>query len=229
MTTEERPESRRLGPQREATIEALCEHFADDVLSVEEFERRIDTAHRASTPADLEALLQDLPARHLPTASPRQEGVSRPEGYSVTSPERVKDQAIVMAVMGGTSRKGRWSPARKNYSIALMGGAELDFREAVMPPGVTELRIYAMWGGVDVIVPPGLHVESHGFAVLGGFDHAADDALLPGPHAPTLRITGLAVMGGVDITVRHPGESAREARRRRRLESKERKRLGDGS
>jgi len=229
MTTEERPEGPRLGPQRDATIEALCEHFADDVLSVEEFERRIDTAHRATTQADLEALLQDLPARHLPAASPRKEGLARTQGYSVTSPERVQDQAVVMAIMSGIGRKGRWSPARNNYAIALMGGAELDFREAVMPPGVTELRIYAMWGGVEVIVPPGLHVESHGFAVLGGFEHAADDALLPGPHTPTLRITGLAVMGGVEITVRHPGESAREARRRRRLESKERKRLGGGS
>src|SRR5690606_22274815 len=89
MTTEERPEGPRLGPQRDATIEALCEHFADDVLSVEEFERRIDTAHRATTQADLEALLQDLPARHLPAASPRKEGLARTQGYSVTSPERV--------------------------------------------------------------------------------------------------------------------------------------------
>jgi predicted membrane protein len=52
-----------------------------------------------------------------------------------------------------------------------MGGSELDFREAVMGPGVTELQIFAVCGGVEVVVPPGLNVESHGIAIMGGFEH----------------------------------------------------------
>jgi hypothetical protein len=134
----------------------------------------------------------------------------------------------VIAVLGGTGRKGRWSPARNNFVISVMGGAELDFREAVLPPGVTEVRIYTVWGGVEIVVPPDLHVESRGFALMGGFEHAAEDAVAPGPGAPTLRITGFAVMGGVDISVRRPGETVRDARRRRRIERKERRRLEDG-
>ena len=90
-----------------------------------------------------------------------------------------------------------------------------------MGPGVTELQIFAMWGGVEVIVPPGLNVESHGIGLLGGFEHKADSYTQPNPAAPTLRVTGVALMGGVDIVVRHPGESARDARRRRRVERRE--------
>lgn len=97
-----------------------------------------------------------------------------------------------------------------------------------MAPGVTELQIFALWGGVEVIVPPGLNVESHGIAILGGFEHAGDGEYPADPNAPTLRITGAACMGGVDVTVRHPGETARDARRRRRLERKERRRLSRG-
>jgi hypothetical protein len=134
----------------------------------------------------------------------------------------------VIAVLGGTGRKGRWSPARNNFVISVMGGAELDFREAILPPGVTEVQIYTVWGGVEIVVPPDLHVESHGFALMGGFEHAAEGAVAPGPGAPTLRITGFAVMGGVDISVRRPGETVRDARRRRRIERKERRRLEDG-
>jgi hypothetical protein len=89
-----------------------------------------------------------------------------------------------------------------------------------MGPGVTELHVYTLWGGVEVIVPPGMNVESHGIGILGGFEHAPDRS--PDPTAPTLRVTGLAVMGGVDITVRHAGESARDARRRRRQERRDR-------
>ncbi|MBA3968803.1 MAG: hypothetical protein H0X52_01725, partial [Gemmatimonadetes bacterium] len=36
------------------------------------------------------------------------------------------------------------------------------------------------------------------------------------PSAPLLRVSGLAIMGGVDIQVRLSGESARDAKRRLR-------------
>jgi hypothetical protein len=134
----------------------------------------------------------------------------------------VKERSFAVAVMGGTRRAGRWNPARTNHAIAIMGGAEIDFREAVMGPGLTELRIFTLWGGVEVIVPPGMNVESHGVGILGGFEHAPDR---PGdPNAPTLRVTGLALMGGVDIKVRQAGESARDARRRRRQERRDKAR-----
>ena len=214
--------------RRTTTIDALCEHFAADRLTVEEFERRVDSAHDATTNADLDALLQDLPKPSNKVAR-ASDGTGGAPGYSVAHPDRVKDRELVVAVMGGTGRKGRWSPARHNVVMAVMGGAELDFREAVMPPGVTELQIYTFWGGVEILVPPDMQVESHGLAVLGGFEHAAEGALEPGPETPTLRITGVAVMGGVDISVRRPGETARDARRRRRLERRERRQLGDGS
>ncbi len=136
--------------------------------------------------------------------------------FTVTSAGQVKEQGFIVAIMGGSARKGRWSPARKNYSIAVMG------------PGVTELQVFTLCGGVEVIVPPGLNVESHGIAIMGGFEHRGDDYHNPDPHAPTLRITGVAIMGGVEVTVRHPGETARDARRRRKLERKERRRRMKG-
>lgn len=212
---------------RKTTIDLLCEHFAEDRLSVEEFERRLDTAHQATTSSELEALLQDLPR---PSAAParRADQPASANSYSLADPSRVKERELVIAVLGGTGRKGRWSPARNNFVISVMGGAELDFREAVLAPGVTEVQIYTVWGGVEIVVPPDLHVESHGFALMGGFEHAAEDAVDPGPGAPTLRVTGFALMGGVDISVRRPGETVRDARRRRRMERKERRRLEDG-
>lgn len=213
--------------RRQATIDLLCEHFAEDRLTVEEFERRVDDVHQAASQADLDALLSDLPAPR--TAATRASGVPATAGaHDLADPSRVKDRGVVVAILGGTGRKGRWSPARQNLVVSIMGGAELDFREAVMPPGVTELQIYTMWGGVDVIVPPGMHVESHGLAIMGGFEHAADEAVAPDPRRPTLRITGIALMAGVDISVRLPGESARDARKRKRLERRDRKRLEDG-
>jgi len=207
---------------RQVTIDALCEHFANDVMSVEEFERRVDAAHAAASTEDLRKLLLDLPGANLPAVAGSATPAVPGRDYSMTTRDQVKERSFAVAVLGGTRRAGRWSPARTNHAIAVMGGAEIDFREAVMGPGVTELRIFALWGGVEVIVPPGMNVESHGIGIMGGFEHAPD--MPPDPNAPTLRVTGLALMGGVDITVRHAGESARDARRRRRQERRDRAR-----
>jgi hypothetical protein len=193
-------------------------------MSIEEFERRVETAHAATTSDELRELLRDLPSGgHLPAVVDPETGAPAPRP-SAWSSAQVKEREFVVAVLGGSNRAGRWRPARKNFAVAVCGGAELDFREAVMGPGVTELQIYTIWGGVDVIVPPGLNVESHGIALMGGFDHAGDQLQSPDPDAPTLRITGLALMAGVGISVRHSGETASDARRRRKLERREQRR-----
>jgi hypothetical protein len=212
------------------TIDALCEHFANDVMTVEEFERRVYAAHAATSADVLEELLRDLPGGGLPAVvEPQTTPTPEPSSqFTVTSAGQVKEKGFIVAIMGGSARRGRWSPARKNYSVSVMGGSELDFREATMGPGVTELRIFGVCGGVDVIVPPGLNVESHGIAIMGGFEHKGDEYHNPDPHAPTLKITGVAIMGGVDVKVRHPGETARDARRRRKLERREGRRLMKG-
>ncbi len=221
-----------LNLSRQNTIDALMEYFASDVLDVEEFERRVDLTHAATSTDELRALLIDLPSGgNLPAApghSPTTDVAQRPS-YSAAPAGQVKDTEYVVALMGGTSRRGFWRPARKNYAIAIMGGTELDFREVAFGPGVTEVQVWTMWGGVEIIVPPGINVESRGIALLGGFDHAADEPGPPDPTAPTLRITGLAVMAGVDISVRQVGETARDARRRRRVRHREeRRRLRSG-
>jgi hypothetical protein len=204
------------------TIDALCEHFANDAMTVEEFERRVDTAHTAANVEELRELLRDLPGGGLPgVAGDGTRSGSASQGYAVARPGDVRESGYSVAILGGSRRVGRWSPARANTSIAFCGGVELDFRQAVMPPGVTEVRVFAMWGGVEVIVPPGMNVECHGVGIMGGFDHAPETASAPDPTAPTLRITGVALMGGVEVTVRHVGESGRDARRRRRQERRE--------
>jgi hypothetical protein len=221
---------------REKAIDALCEHFANDALSVEEFERRVDQAHRAENTQQLRELLADLPSGDLPIKA--EDSASMPmERFQASVPaSRVKERGFVMAVLGGVERKGRWIPARQTYAVALLGGVELDFREALLPPGETDVWILTAMGGVEIIVPPGLNVESDGVAILGGFEHREEATLNDDPDAPVLRIRGLALLGGVEVSHRYPGETPGDAKRRHRLDRKKHrldgrrhKRLGDGS
>jgi hypothetical protein len=102
-----------------------------------------------------------------------------------------------------------------------MGGAHLDLRDALLPPGTIEVRVAALMGGVEIIVPPNLAVEAEGVSIMGGFDHVDRAPAEPDPGAPLLRVTGLVLMGGVHIEMRLPGESSRDARKRRKRERRD--------
>jgi hypothetical protein len=205
----------QLRERRESAIAHLCEAFAQDRLELAELEKRIDLAHTATTAAELDTLTADLvaPAGDEPAAVP-----ARPIGTRVR--EAVRDSRTLLAFMGGVERRGAWTPARRNVVIAVMGGADLDFRDVDLPPGETEVYIVAMMGGVDIIVPPDLNVDASGIAIMGGFGHSSP-AREPTPDAPILRINGFCLMGGVDIRVRRSGETAGDAKRRLREERRQ--------
>lgn len=216
---------------RQETIDALCQAFAEDRLDLADFERRVELAHGAGTTAELRRLLSDLPAERELPARREPEPVPAPapgprSRWSLADPSRTQEQNVVMGVLGGGVRKGAWAPARFNYAVAMWGGVELDFRESVLPP-VTEVRCFAVMGGIELIVPPDVIVDTSGIGILGGFEHSAVDHRAP-EGAPVIRVSGLAFLGGVDVQVREPGETAKDAKRRRRMERKLRRRLERG-
>ena len=231
-----------LNKTRQAIIDRLCERFAEDGLSMPEFERRLDLAHQATTTRQLASLVADFPAAAArpgrpATAPPAPASPSRsaPSGATgaglpanVVPAERVPARQFMAGILGASTRGGAWIAPREVHALALMGGVELDFREAGFGPGVTEVTVFALWGGVDVIVPPGLQVECNGVGILGAFERKPDelaDASVASsdPVSPVLRINGVALMGGVDVSTRLPGEREKDAARRRKLARKARR------
>ncbi len=203
-----------LDQTRQRVIDQLIEHYAVENLDDRGLEDRLGKAVAATTMADLQALLADLPS--APVQAPL-----APVGTDVARADYVPERQIVAAVMGGAERKGAWTPPKELVAIGVMGGAELDFREARFGPGVTEVNCFVLMGGVEIVVPPGVHVEMNGLAVMGAFVSSGSASEPAPPGAPILRIGGFAMMGGVDVQVRYPGEKGSDARRRERLERKE--------
>lgn len=206
---------------RQNVIVQLTEHFAVDNLSVEALEERLDRAHAAATLDDLRSLVSDLPVLQQGAAM-----AAGPRTYvSPATGTHVAERQFIVGIMGGAEKKGVWTPARETVVIAVMGGVELDFREARMPPGVTEVNIFAIMGGAQIIVPPGVHVDMSGFALMGGFGQSGYAPPPTDPNAPVLRIGGFALMGGVEVDIRYPGERPRDARKREKLDRADHKRL----
>ncbi|MFQ5746826.1 MAG: DUF1707 domain-containing protein [Gemmatimonadota bacterium] len=196
---------------REHTVRRLCEHFAADDLKVEDFETRLDRAYEATTVQALETLLADLA---VPPASPVP-GTTPP----VSSRSR---RGLLLAVLGGSERSGEWVPPEHMFVVGTMGGACLDFRSARLPAGETVVTAIAVMGGVDVLVPPGVAVTTNGFCLFGGFEQLDQAPEAANADTPILRINGFALMGGVNVEARLPGETGRQARRRLRAERRRR-------
>ncbi len=112
------------------------------------------------------------------------------------------EKESVIAVLSGAVRKGPWEPAARIDVLAVCGGVELDFRDADLLEGATEVRILAVMGGVAITVPPDIDVEVRGSGLMGGFSHHRQRA--PESDAPLLRVTGFALMGGVNVKVKEP-------------------------
>jgi len=110
-----------------------------------------------------------------------------------------KDPAALdlLQFMGGTKTVVTTQDFKGGQAMAVMGGCEIDLRHASMPearPAV--LDTFAFWGGIEVRVPDDWEVVSQGNAVLGGFVNNARSA--PGAKR-RLVVTGLAIMGGVEV------------------------------
>lgn len=83
---------------------------------------------------------------------------------------------------------------------AVFGGYELDFTRAGIAGDSAVLHIDAVFGGVEVKIPPSWNCELRGTAVFGAF---TDETLHPDPatypQIKQLIVKGSAVFGGVEV------------------------------
>lgn len=185
------PAQMPLPSARDHVVELLKAGFVENHLSITEFEQRVGLAHQARSRAELDPLVADLlpaAAGHAPTASP--------PGYTGS----IADHGKIVAILSNHQRRGPMALPRHLEIVAILGNVELDLTGASIANGVTEIDISAVFGNVEVTLPPGVRTESHGNAFLGSFDHRSNE--FPG-YAETgdrvIRITGQSVFGSVTI------------------------------
>jgi hypothetical protein len=203
MYGDQHPARVELREARETTIEQLSDSFARDELSLEEFESRVDRAYAATQKEEVRSLVSDLsvaraaPVRVEARAEPSgaTEAAARPASNALS---RVAEPQVALAVFGNVERHGRWAVAQKSRALAVFGNAVLDLRAAILEEGITELEVKAIFGNVEIIVPPTLCVECHGASIFGNFE-ALERVPTEPDGSPTLRVTGKAVFGNVEI------------------------------
>jgi hypothetical protein len=175
---------------RDKAASVINQALADGRLTAEEHSERLDAIYRAKTHADLAPLLSDLPAvRHGAGSQP----------VSAAGQGEAAEHGAIVAVFGGASRKGAWRVPRTSTVVTVFGGADLDLREAILPGREATIRTICVFGGMEITVPPDMHVVDSGFAVFGGRDISGDSPESASPEAPVLRLTGACVFGGIGV------------------------------
>jgi hypothetical protein len=120
-----------------------------------------------------------------------------------TAQPRERDQEDVVAVFGSSRGRSR-SPHFQHGNVSgVFGGATLDLSEAHPDPGA-RVDAFALFGGADVLVPPGWRISLGGLPLFGGYeDKTRGNGELP-PDAPELRVSATAIFGGVAVKTPQP-------------------------
>jgi predicted membrane protein len=101
----------------------------------------------------------------------------------------------VVAVMSGSKSRNDSQDFRGGEITAVMGGTEIDLRQAGMVTDAT-IHIFAMWGGIVLKIPADWTVVSNAMPILGGIE---DHSVPPTAPGKRLIIEGYVVMGGVEF------------------------------
>jgi hypothetical protein len=109
------------------------------------------------------------------------------------------DEIDLVTIYDGLEFESRAAAFRGGSVLCWYAGVTLDLRAARLDPAGATLNVRAIFGGMQLVVPPSLRVENRIRSVLGGVGDVRD----PVSHAgdgPTLTLEGFAAFGGVGVT-----------------------------
>lgn len=205
--------------ERQDTARMLQVACSEGRLTLDELDERTRLAYAATYRTDLDDLVRDLvPAQHT-DPSP----VHHAYAASSQAPARRvtggDGPGTTLTVMGGSERRGPWTVPARHSALCLMGGIELDLRQARLQAEDTTIVAITIMGGIQILVPDDVHLEVDGIGLMGGFGedvgpwrHDPRPVRQAPPGAPRVRVTGFALMGGVGVR-RVPAVSPDEDRR----------------
>jgi hypothetical protein len=179
---------------RHAVAEVLRQAAGEGRIDFEELDERLEATYAAKTFGDLIPITADLPSSNL--AVPKSATPARASSGGTLAPR----SQTHFAVMSGVNRRGHWIVPERTTVLALMGGANLDLREAEFSAREVTITVNAIMGGAEIVVGTDVNVIVEGVGIMGAFQ--GPSSRFPAevtPDSPVVRIKGLALMGGVNV------------------------------
>ncbi|MCB0923146.1 MAG: DUF1707 and DUF2154 domain-containing protein [Mycobacterium sp.] len=164
---------------RGGTLRRLHNAVALGLIDIGEFEERSAQVSTARQPAELEALVEDLPG---------------PGAIATSAADRLE----LRGWLGSLRRKGQWTVPTRLALVRRVGSVHLDLTAARFAGPVVVIELDMVRGSVDIRLPEGASASIDDVTVYGGSarDRRKDP---PAEGRPHVVITGRVVMGSVDI------------------------------
>lgn len=184
MTAPDNSDALRVGDQeREMAVAVLHDALGGGYLELHEFEERSLTVYAAKTRGELKVALADLPAGSQlfpPAADPQ-------------SPGSIISGANFLQLDWTTvKRRGSWQVPPHLIITGTLGTADLDLREAQIPPAGCVIEVLASWSTVKLRLGSSVIIKTQDFE--GGSMTTLKDKAgpPPSPGGPVIDVRGHA-------------------------------------
>jgi hypothetical protein len=194
------PQDRPLESLRDDTVDQLIMNYGHGHLSLEAFQRRLDQAFEATSHDALVALTADLDLEVDASYVERKKAEFENGSGRRDDVEDEDDVEWIVDVFSGSDRGGAWEVPQELRVIDVFGGTDIDMSDARFTSRVTRIRLFCLFGGVNIYVPEGVSTTVKAFSIFGGFTNKAPS--IARPEGPRLIIEGLIIFGGGDVKVR---------------------------
>lgn len=104
------------------------------------------------------------------------------------------------AMLGSSQQVSSSQAFRGGTATAILGACDVDLRRCALAEEGALIDAFAMWGGVDIVVPEDWEVVIESTPILGSVEDKTPH--LGAPGAPRLVVRGFALMGGVEVKSR---------------------------
>jgi hypothetical protein len=142
---------------------------------------RSDRKPGAETSREWRSSYADATSDHATTSEP-----------TVDSGESIS----AVAVLAGIERKVTSPAFRGGELTAVLGGGQIDMREAIPAGGQAVVDVFAVMGGLEIRVPDSWVIEVRATPVLGAIRDTRPPASSAGPR---LIVRGMVFLGGVEF------------------------------
>ncbi len=184
------PRDQPLSEQKKIAEEILSEAFARDLITMDEFEKRVSVIHAAGSNRDVQTELSDLPDSLL---VPRE----KPEP---DLPEQTKPSLLILS---SKTVKGNWLKKRKIKSKLILADQKLDYTKTLLEPGKYYIDTNVILSSLTVIVPENYSVSVDMTPILAEIRER--NVSPPSPGMPEIIIRGKVILGEVSVKTRGSG------------------------
>lgn len=101
------------------------------------------------------------------------------------------------AIMSGIENKNNTDNFKGGRITAIMGGVEIDLRDAKLCEEGAFLELNAIMGGIDISLPDDWRVEVSGVPILGAWTNKSRGREMT--EGPILKVHCFVLMGGIDL------------------------------